>query len=132
MGAVNEYFSALYGVDQVKTDGDLDLLYYWATPGAKEIANYIWDTDVPEVTKSWPCMEYVSVRDALESITGTRDVTGFLYSLKELEVYGASQDAEVLRKCEYCGTHGCEDKFCGLHGDDTEVIESADPGQHVQ
>lgn len=117
MSAV-DFFGPLYGVDHVPA-GDEDLLFYWAIPASRDIANYVWDTDVPEVTKPWPYMEYRSVRDAMEQIIGSPDVTGYLYSIRQLDEY--TQDMEVLRKCDHCGTHGCEDKFCGLRGDDDEL-----------
>lgn len=110
----SDFFGPLYGVDKV-SDGDQDLMLYWAVPAAREIANFVWDTRVPEVTDAWPSLEFTSIRDAMEQIIGSTDVTGYLYQLTALEEY--TQDMEVLRKCDHCGTHGCDDKFCGLRGE---------------
>lgn len=63
---------------------DADLVTYWSTPGAQGIAEYVWDTEVPEVTNEWPSMEPVSVREAMVMITGRPDVTGYLYTLEDM------------------------------------------------
>lgn len=64
---------------------DLDLQIFWNTPNAKEIANYVWDERVPEVTDPWPTMEPFGIRDAMAMVLGHDNVTGYLYDLKELE-----------------------------------------------
>jgi hypothetical protein len=111
-----DFFGPLYGVDHVPA-GDEDLLLYWAIPASRDIANHIWDTDVPEVTKPWPRMEPASLRDALVMVIGSEDVTGHLYSLVELQEYEAG-----MKPCANCG-QVCGDKWCGLRGDE-EVTEN--------
>lgn len=111
---MSDFFGPLYGVDHVPV-GDEDLLLYWSIPTSREIANYIWDTDVPEVTKPWPCIEYASVRDAISVLSGRTDVTNFLFTVQEL--------AEYRPPCKNCGSTGCADKWCGLRGEDRDSAE---------
>lgn len=119
-----DFFGPLYGIDHVP-EGDEDLLLYWAIPASRDIANFIWDTDVPEVTKAWPAMEPASIRDAIAILTKREDVTGYLYSLQELEEYRPG--------CKNCGDSKCRDKWCGLRGDegaddDAELGHADTPG----
>lgn len=123
---MTDFFGPLYGVDHVPA-GDEDLLFYWAIPASRDIANFIWDTDVPEVTKPWPVMEPASLRDAMVMVLGSEDVTGHLYSLEDLKNYETSVEPQVLLipqpPCQNCGLW-CDDKWCGLRGDDeTQIIE---------
>lgn len=122
--------------------GDEDLLFYWSIPASRDIANFIWDTDVPEVTNPWPVMEPANLRDAMVMVIGSEDVTGHLYSLEELSRYeervtaaegfatpeqvrSAIETGETLLipipACPNCGLW-CEDKWCGLRGDDETMI----------
>jgi hypothetical protein len=124
-------FEPLYRVDHAHV-GDQDLHTFWSTPGARDLANFVWDTRVPQVTDPWPTLEPVTLRDAMVAVLGTEDVTGHLYSLAEFSAFldanpQAVQDADVQPlsepPCEHCGLW-CDDKWCGLRGDEpTQVIE---------
>lgn len=116
-----DFFGPLYGVDHVPV-GDEDLLFYWSIPASREIANFVWDTDVPEVTGRWPTMQPASLRDAMVAVIGSEDVTGHLYRLEELEAYAKRYDSyEYPPLCDNCG-NDCGDKWCGLRGSDETVI----------
>ena len=117
---ISEFFGPLYGVDHVP-EGDEDLLFYWAIPESREIANFIWDPDVPEVTKPWPVMEPANLRDAMVMVIGSEDVTGHLYTLSDLEKYQPPGNY-TAQPCGNCGTPGCIDKWCGLRGDEETMI----------
>lgn len=126
-----DFFGPLYGIDHVPV-GDEDLLFYWSIPASRDIANFIWSTDVPQVTDPWPCMEPRSIRDAMVMVIGSEDVTGYLYKLQDLKDYEANVEAasgfcvpDVLPGlCANCGKPECQDKWCGLRGDgQTEIIE---------
>lgn len=108
-----DFFGPLYGIDHVPV-GDEDLLIYWSIPASRDIANFVWDTDVPEVTKPWPVMEPANLRDAMVMVIGSEDVTGHLYKLSELRDYYDSH-------CTICNTQGCTDTMCGLRGDEPTV-----------
>lgn len=121
-----DFLGPLYGVDRVPA-GDEDLLLYWSTPAARDIANFVWDTSVPEVTDRWPVMEPQTLRDAMVMVIGSEDVTGFLYSLDELNRALDAGTPLLIpveeELCDHCGQF-CRDKWCGLRGDDeTAVIE---------
>lgn len=114
---MNDFFGPLYGVDHVP-EGDEDLLFYWAIPASRDIANFIWDTDVPKVTDPWPIMEPANLRDAMVMVIGSEDVTGHLYTLDELEKY-----RPPVQNCPNCGLP-CGDKWCGLRNEEeTEIME---------
>lgn len=116
---INDFFGPLYGVDHVPV-GDEELLFHWATPGARDIANYIWDTTVPAVTDPWPVLEPATLRDAMVMVLGREDITGHLYLPEELEAYERLRDS----LCKNCNDPDCKDKWCGLRGDDeTRVLE---------
>ena len=118
-----DFFGPLYGVDRVPV-GDEELLFYWSTPWARDIANYVWDTTVPAVTDPWPALEPATIRDAMVMVLGSEDVTGHLFLPEELEAYAKRYDSyEYPPLCSNCG-NDCRDKWCGLRGDDTtEVLE---------
>lgn len=84
-------FEQLYGTD-VRED-DRGLLVFLAVPNVKEIYNFVWDTDVPEVTRPWPQYDYepISLKEHLKLLTRAQD-TGVLYErtqlLELLEVSG--------------------------------------------
>lgn len=87
-----------------------------------------WNTDVADVTNPWPKIEDpgpVSIRDAIQILTGRPDVTTYLYSLKEFDEYADKRDA-----CRECGFRDCTDKWCGLRGDDDDG--ELRPGATVQ
>lgn len=141
-----DFFGPLYGVDHVPV-GDEDLLFYWSIPASRDIANFIWDTDVREVTDPWPVMEPANLRDAMVMVIGSEDVTGHLYQLEELKDYTAKIEAAAglcapdvggirecydnncaaetmlipIPPCASCGLW-CEDKWCGLRGDEQTMI----------
>lgn len=132
-----DFFGPLYGVDHVPA-GDEDLLFYWSIPASRDIANFIWDTNVAAVTDPWPVMEPANLRDALVMVIGDEDVTGHLYSLDQFRDYEAAQGfclTEAVREavdsgqpllipippCQNCGLW-CDDKWCGLRGDDETMI----------
>lgn len=116
----SDFFGPLYGVDRVELE-DQDLLFYWSTPGAREIANYVWDPRVPAVTDPWPSLEPATIRDAMVMVLGREDVTGHLFLPEELEAYELRAQSSA---CRNCGRPGCCDKWCGLRGEDvTEVLE---------
>lgn len=123
-----DFFGPLYGVDHVPA-GDEDLLFYWSIPASRDIANFIWDTDVPEVTKPWPVMEPANLRDAMVMVIGDEDVTGHLYRLQDLADYedniqAVYAPAVLPGLCANCGKPECQDKWCGLRGnDETEIFE---------
>lgn len=120
----SEFFGPLFGVDHVPA-GDEDLLFYWSIPASRDIANFVWDTGVPEVTNPWPRMEPASIRDAMVMVLGREDVTGHLYSLADLEAHAKQVEAKCDEPpCRNCGQF-CGDKWCGLRGD-TQVIEVID------
>jgi hypothetical protein len=51
---------------------------------------FAWNTDVPDVTDPWPTIEDpapVSIRDAIQLLSGRQDVTSYLYSLGDLAAY---------------------------------------------
>lgn len=140
---IKDFFGPLYGVDHVP-EGDEDLLLYWSIPASRDIANFIWYTDVPEVTGPWPVMEPANLRDAMVMVIGSEDVTGHLYQLEELNrcldeasVTAAggfvTPDATEtllipIPACTNCGLW-CDDKWCGLRGDDeTMIIEGVVEG----
>lgn len=84
-------FDELYRYDE-PTD-DRDLLIFLAVPKVQEIYNFVWDTDVPEVTRPWPQYDYepISLKEHLKLLTRAQD-TGVLYErtqlLELLEVSG--------------------------------------------
>lgn len=49
--------------------------------------DFVWDTDVAEVTDVWPHHETHTIRSLIVSLSGRTDVTGYLYELHELENY---------------------------------------------
>lgn len=101
---------------------DEQLFTFLSTPGAQEIAEYVWDTTVPGWDEPWPQAEMpLSIRQAMEWVVGNSDVTGRLYELRHLKEVLDNEDTAnyaVLDKCRYCETYGCTDKWCGLRGDD--------------
>lgn len=60
---------------------------FWSTPNAKEVEDFVWDTDVPQVTEPWPHMEFhrFSLSTVVHALTGRVDPTNYLYELAELE-----------------------------------------------
>lgn len=79
-----------------------------------------WNFDVPDVTMPWPTIEDpepMSIRDAIQILSRRQDVTDFLYSIRDLEVYTAVRIES--KPCDNCGTI-CADKWCGLRGDDED------------
>lgn len=115
----SDFFGPLYGVDHVPV-GDEELLFYWATPAARDIANYIWDTTVTAVTDPWPTLEPATLRDAMVLVLGREDITGHLYLPEELDAYERLKTSA----CKNCHDLDCRDKWCGLRGDDeTQVLE---------
>ena len=124
-------FGPLYGVDHAPV-GEEDLLFYWSTPGARDIANFIWDTDVPAVTDPWPQLEPASIRDALVMVLGGEDVTGRLYTLADLAKYETERGITLIPQdpCDHCGLW-CGDKWCGLRNDEpTTVLEAVEWSDH--
>ena len=97
---------------------------FWATPDAKEITDFVWDTGVLEVTKPWPTIEDpapMSIRDAIQILSRRTDVTDFLYTIKDLEQYAKTYDSyEYPPLCDNCG-NDCKDKWCGLRGDEGDT-----------
>jgi hypothetical protein len=124
-----DFFGPLYGVDKVPV-GDEDLLFYWAIPASREIANFIWDTRVPEVTDPWPTQEPTSLRDAYRIVLGHAWDTGKLYDLSELSAILDRTEVlpvvEAAKTCPNCHTTDCTDKWCGLRGDVDEAGEGSD------
>lgn len=117
-----DFFGPLYGVAHVPA-GDEDLLLYWSIPASRDIANFVWDTNVPQVTDPWPVMEPQSIRDAMVMVIGSEDVTGFLYKLSDLEKYSPPGNF-TAQPCGICAVPGCIDNWCGLRGDEeTEVTD---------
>lgn len=116
-----DFFGPLYGVDHVP-EGDEDLLIYWSIPASRDIANFVWDTNVPQVTDPWPVMEPANLRDAMVMVIGSEDVTGHLYRVSELAEYIERYDSyECEPLCDNCG-NDCKDKWCGLRGDDETTV----------
>ena len=80
----SEMVGALYGEDRQDPD-DRDLLFFWGTPGAQELANFVWDPRVPEVEAPWPRWEYepMTPKEHMKMILGVQD-TGMLYAKEQL------------------------------------------------
>jgi hypothetical protein len=68
---------------------DIGLAVYWSVPGVKEIADYVWDTSLPELDAPWPhhVPENLDLRSMVSWLSGRPDVTTYLYELAELEEY---------------------------------------------
>lgn len=88
---------------------EADLGIYYSTPNAEEICNFVWDTDVPEVTGRWAHhdVDDRDVRSMIAFLTGRPDVTGFLFEKRELEEYektmvmptiGSDEDATLIMR----------------------------------
>lgn len=71
----------------ILTELDMALPVFWSTPNADEVENFVWDTDVPQVTQMWPHMELnrFDLRTVVHALSGRVDLTDYLYELSTLE-----------------------------------------------
>lgn len=71
----------------ILTELDMALPVFWGTPNAEEVENFVWDTNVEQVTQPWPHMEFhrFTLSTVVHALTGRVDPTNFLYELAELE-----------------------------------------------
>lgn len=70
-----------------EADDDIGLAVYWSVPGVKEIADYVWDTTLPELDAPWPhhAPENLDLRGMVAWLSGRPDATTYLYELADLE-----------------------------------------------
>lgn len=82
----------------ILTELDMSLPVFWSTPNADEVANFVWDTNVPQVTQLWPHMEFhrFSLSTVVHALTGRVDPTNYLYELAELEELLRDDETTVL------------------------------------
>lgn len=81
---VKAYLKELFGPVEELDPYDMGLGIFWGTNGAREIANHVWDTDVPAVTNPWPDMEPTDLREAVAWLS-SRQNTEVLYRTPELD-----------------------------------------------
>lgn len=77
---------------------DMALPVFWSTPNADEVENFVWDTDVPQVTTLWPHMELhrFDLKTVVHALSGRVDVTDYLYELADLEEMLRNDETTVL------------------------------------